>query len=281
MHCHLITITSFFFVLKVYLQKYRDEGRNNPQESLPTSLTPSENTARRRRDVYKRITKVLQLQWRALTIAILVLIIIVLLSVVFILVDSETLAAAHNAELILPWEICLVQTAGDAAACLKYVHGLAPNEALLMATLVILSLTGVAAYLVLNPLAVLSAWKDFLRDKRRSKRAPSSSENPTEMIGFQEVRPMTKGVPPTVASATPDGLRSHSLREVTPSFRSESFDFLNSALEKESPHQGRSSIGQPARSSMALDLDWEERYSFAALHRDKGPTETHNEVWRK
>jgi len=273
-------------VLKVYLQKYRDEGRNNPQESLPASLTPSDSTSRRRRDVYKRITKVLQLQWRALTIAILVLIIIVLLSVVFILVDSETLAAAHDAELILPWEICLVRTAGDAAACLKYVHGLAPNEALLIATLVILSLTGVAAYLVLNPLAVLSAWKDFLQDKRRSKRAPSSPENPTEMIGFQEVRPMAKRVPPTVASRVsspiPDGLRSHSVPDVSRSFRSESFDFLNNSdLEKESPDPGRSSIGQPARSSMALDLDWEERNSFAAWHRDKEPTETHNEVWGK
>jgi len=89
-------------------------------------------------------------------------------------------------------------------------------------------------------------------------------------------------------SRIPDALRSsHSgARDTSPSLRSDSFDFLNrDDLEKDSPDPTgrRSSIGQPARSSMALEnnLDWEERHSFAALHRDKVMTETHNEVWGK
>lgn len=259
--------SSFFFVLKVYLQEFRSGARNTHEDSLASSLPTPDAATQKRREVYKRVTKVIQLQWRSLAIAVLVLIIIVLLSVVFIVVDAETLAAAHDSTLVLPWALCLVENQGNRDKCLKDVHGLAPNESLLIGTLLMLSIVGIAACLLLSPLAVLSAWKDYITSKRRLKRS-QSPENPDDMTGFEEIK-LSKG---PITSTIPNGLRSHNVRHLTPSW-------LDRQSETSSPDLARSSFGQPARSSMVLD--WEDRASFAESIKDTGAVERYDDVKSK
>lgn len=252
----------------MYLVQYLSKGRNNRQDTLSPSITTADARALKRRDVYKRVTKVFQLQWRSLAIASLVLIIIVLLAVVFIVVDAESLSATHNSNLVLPWAVCLVENAGDSDKCLDLARPLAPNEGLLFGTLVMLSIVGIAAYLLLTPLAVLKAWWEYIMHMRKLKHSPSP-EVPEYMTEFVDRRP-AKGMLSTVASrvsTNPDGLRSHSVRPPCISVRSESPDFLHRHFDKdfETSDQGRSSIGEPAPSSIALD--WNDRYSFAESTR--------------
>jgi len=263
---------SFFFVLKIYLAQLEPVGHTGSNETLSSALPAAAAAARNRREVYKRVMKVFQLQWRSLVIAMLVLVIVVLFAVVFVVVDSQTLAAAHDSTLFLPWAMCLVESAGDSKQCTEYLHGLAPNEATLLGTLIMLSIVGIAAYILLSPIAVFKGWMDFIKSKRQLKRS-QSPEDPDDIVGFERVQPIktTQSSMISRVSTNPNGLYGQNVGPATLSPRSDSLDVLNYSLEKEygSPSIARSSFGEPARSSMVLD--WDDRYSFVELDTGVSP----------
>lgn len=104
----LIQIATFGYCIKVYFQNAFSDDKTETQSSvgLP-SYTNSVRTLSARA-VYRRVRKVLWLQWRGITIVVFILVDVIFFSVVFIWLNALTSQAAENVDKLNPFILCLI-----------------------------------------------------------------------------------------------------------------------------------------------------------------------------
>lgn len=176
------------YCIKVYIKSLFNDHSNNStsqgSSSLPTysSRNGSIKTVTAGQ-AYRRVKKVIALQWRGTVIVLIIMVNVVFLSVVFVQMDNSVTAAMHDLEKTGPWLVCLVTSGGDKNACLDQVRraGLVTDEATVMAVLVLLSvslpisrlsrplssltyqLNGIWSLLFLGRTSMLLGWIDLIR----------------------------------------------------------------------------------------------------------------------
>lgn len=147
--------STFIYCLKVYLQNLF-EDRPITGNSNPLSL-PNSNRGRTAKAVYRRVKRVLSLQWRSLLISALVVVDVVYLSVVFVVLNARIEGVIEDVQQVLPWVYCIILSK-DRDKCMPYAQPLRPRDSILVATLVLLSIVGIQASLLICKWDIFRGW---------------------------------------------------------------------------------------------------------------------------
>ena len=131
----------FGYCIKVYVTNYWSDDHNETQSSagLP-SYTTSVRT-RSARAVYRRVRKVLYLQWRGIAIVLFILVDVTFFSIVFIYLNSVQSSTLSHLEKTMPYVACLIEHPTEADKCYAQGQALFVNMSTLIAILIMLSVS--------------------------------------------------------------------------------------------------------------------------------------------
>lgn len=137
----VIQTVTMIFCIHVYVKSLLDDNTTTDTSSALPSYQGSVRTVTARQ-AYRRVKKIIALQWRGIAIVLIIIALVVFFSVVFVSLDSNlTSATKNNSEKLEPWLLCLVFNAGDKNKCLKEVSGAVTNEATILAVLICLAVS--------------------------------------------------------------------------------------------------------------------------------------------
>lgn len=129
----VLQFTTFGYCIKVYLASLADN--NTAGSSLPStagvSLTP--------RQAYRRVRRVIALQWRGITIVVIIIADVIFFSIVFVFQDVTTHAVREDPSLARDWFMCLIGSQGDKNECLGEAGVIVVNMATILAVLILLA----------------------------------------------------------------------------------------------------------------------------------------------
>jgi hypothetical protein len=156
---------SFVYCIKVYLQSMWSDDRTETHSSagLP-SYTNSVRT-RSARAVYRRVSKVLWLQWRGILIVIFILVDVIFFSVVFIWLNALQSHARDNLDGVMPWLLCLMEHPDDPKPCFDKGQDLAINQSTVSAILIMLSIAGIQVFILLLRWSMITGWVELIRSR--------------------------------------------------------------------------------------------------------------------
>lgn len=167
----VLQFITFGYCIRVYLRALLNDSSINSQSQASAGGLPSYNSRNGSiktvtpGQAYRRVKKVIALQWRATVIVLIIIIDVIFLAVVFVQMDNTVAAAMQDLTRAQPWLLCLVLNNGDKKACLDKVRAahLVTKEATTMAVLFILSLNGIWVILFLGRTSMISGWLDLMR----------------------------------------------------------------------------------------------------------------------
>ncbi|KAF1944142.1 hypothetical protein EJ02DRAFT_109875 [Clathrospora elynae] len=254
----LIQVATFVYCIKVYLQNMFSDDKTETQSSagLPSYTTSLRN--RSARAVYRRVTKVLWLQWRGITIVVCILVDVIFFSVVFIWLNSVTSHATEKVDELMPFLICLIGNPTLPDACFKAGQALAVDQSTVTAILMMLSIAGLQVFFLLGRWSMVTGWLEFFRGKFSKNREFVSldARRPTEDVRVYEMKNFEPQSPPS--AHTTAGIASFTI----PDFRSDTPDFFGKEIQREykSPTL---SFSTPRPRSRSANVDWDPRSSHA------------------
>lgn len=135
----IITFATFGYCIKVYLASLSDNSASTEGSSLPhyqssvQSLSP--------RQAYRRVRRVISLQWRGIAIVLIIITDVIFFSIIFVFQDSIVVSAREDASVAQEWAACLALSGGDKNQCLDQASGLVVNEATVSAVLMLLAVS--------------------------------------------------------------------------------------------------------------------------------------------
>lgn len=133
----IITFATFGYCIKVYLASLYDNSASSEASGLPSSgsspriLSP--------RQAYRRVRRVIALQWRGIAIVLIIIADVIFFSVVFVFQDTIIQSVARDPQVAADWVQCLSESSGDKNKCLDKARSLVVNEATVSAVLFLLA----------------------------------------------------------------------------------------------------------------------------------------------
>ena len=190
----ILQFATFGYCIKVYIRSLFENSPQNSSSQVSSGGLPSYNSRTgsvktvTAGQAYRRIKKVIALQWRGTAIVCIIIVNVVFLSVVFVQMDNTVTAALENIEKASPWLLCLVVNGGDKNKCLDKVRDahLVSSEPKVMAVLVLLSLNGIWTILFLGRTSMLIGWIDLIRSPFRKQRTDFVSVDARRFSGDQK-----------------------------------------------------------------------------------------------
>lgn len=155
---------TFGYCIKVYLASLSDNSTTT-NSSGTAAYTNSVRGTITPRQAYRRIRRVIELQWRGITIVLIILVDVIFFAVVFVFMDDLEVNALKRDSTSTPWLFCLIQNKGDKNKCLKLAQPLRVNEATVMSVLILLSLNGIWCMLLLGRLSMFKGWYELVMGK--------------------------------------------------------------------------------------------------------------------
>ena len=134
----ILQFSTFGYCIRVYVRSLIHPDDTSQNSSNLPSYQGSMRTVTARA-AYRRVKKVIALQWRGIVVVLLIIVDVVFFAVIFIKMDNTTTAEAENVDNELPWLICLIANAGHKDACVPLASGIVLSEAAVMAVLILLS----------------------------------------------------------------------------------------------------------------------------------------------
>lgn len=125
------------YCVNVYVRSLLDDKPTTENSSSIPTYTGSVNTVSARQ-AYKRVKKVVQLQWRGATIVLLIIAEVVFFSIVFVSMDNSSQLNTDLNARATPWVTCLVLTGGKKDQCLPQAQDLVKPEGVVIAVLICL-----------------------------------------------------------------------------------------------------------------------------------------------
>jgi hypothetical protein len=162
-------LSTMIYCIHIYLRSLFDKSAASSTGSsgLP-SYTSSVRTVTARQ-AYRRVRRVLQLQWRGVALVSIIIANVIFFAVVFINLDNAVAPTARNVKTATPWLVCLATTGGDRASCRTYAEAIGPNEATLLAVVILLSLVGFWNFILFARPSMFVGWLDFCRSRVRGR----------------------------------------------------------------------------------------------------------------
>ncbi|KAG9507463.1 hypothetical protein J7337_001015 [Fusarium musae] len=157
----IITFATFGYCIKVYLASLSDNGASSEGSSLPT-YTQSIKTMNPRQ-VYRRVRRVIALQWRGIAIVLIIIADVIFFSVVFVFQDNVVQSVADDPTKAGAFVACLFKEKGKKEPCLDDASSLVINEATVTAVLLLLALNGLWLILFLGRWSMVQGWIDLIK----------------------------------------------------------------------------------------------------------------------
>lgn len=137
----IITFATFGYCIKVYLASLSDGAASTEGSSLPTysnsmrTMTP--------RQAYRRVRRVISLQWRGIAIVLIIIADVIFFSIVFVFQDNivQSITNDPKSKVADAWVKCLIEARGDKTKCLDKAKSLVVNEATVAAVLLLLAVS--------------------------------------------------------------------------------------------------------------------------------------------
>ena len=145
----IIQFTTFGYCIKVYLASLSDNSASTEGSGLP-SYTNSIRTMTPKQ-AYRRVRRVIQLQWRGIAIVLIIIVDVIFFSVVFVFQDNTVEAIKTNQGLAEPLVLCLVANNGDKNKCLNVATPLVVNMPTVGAVLFLLSVSDATRFSLSPP----------------------------------------------------------------------------------------------------------------------------------
>ena len=134
----IIQFVTLGYCIRVYIRSLLQSDETTQGSGLP-SFHSSIRTTVTARAAYRRVRKVLALQWRGVIIVLIIIVDVIFFTIVFIRMDNTTETETKDLGKIEPWLICLVFSGGDKDLCLDKASTLVLREGTVMAVLYLLS----------------------------------------------------------------------------------------------------------------------------------------------
>ncbi|KUJ24053.1 G protein-like protein-coupled receptor : GPCR, secretin-like protein [Mollisia scopiformis] len=208
----IIQFGTFGYCIKVYLASLTDDstttnssGVRSYNNSLRGTISP--------RQAYRRIRRVIELQWRGIVIVLLIIADVIFFAVVFVFMDDLETNILKNPTKSEDWLACLVKTGGDKNACLSFANSLVVNEATVMSVLILLSLNGVWCLLLLGRFSMFTGWYEMVMGKFR----PNNEFVSADVRAFKDPRDYEMLSRDRETGKTPEPLVSQPITPLSPS----------------------------------------------------------------
>ena len=136
----IIQFATFGYCIKVYLASLSDDATTTNSSGLP-SYAPSSRATVSPRQAYRRVRRVIELQWRGISVVLVIIADVIFFAVVFVYMDDIETNISREPAKARAWLLCLIGSKGDKNKCLAQAKPLVINEATVMAVLVLLSVS--------------------------------------------------------------------------------------------------------------------------------------------
>ena len=230
----ILQFVTFGYCIKVYIRSLLEDGAANSTSNVSSGGLPSYNSRAgsvktiTAKQAYRRIRKVIAIQWRGTAIVMIIIVNVVFLAIIFVQMDNTITDALHHLEQAQPWLLCLVMNQGNKTACLGKVRetNLVTGEPIVMAVLILLSLNGLWSFFFLGRTSILIGWVDLVRkpfQRRKTDFASldarrfSGDPNKYEMLMSPPTRPQSEPKEPDVAVISPPVSEKVGLAAIPPS----------------------------------------------------------------
>lgn len=128
------------YCIQVYVKSLlNDKTTTDTSSNLPT-YSNSISTASARQ-TYRRVKRVVQLQWRGAAVVLLIIGEVVFFSVVFVSMDNSSQVTTSFLQTALPWLTCLAESGGNKDQCLPLAKDLVKPERVVIAVLIVLGVS--------------------------------------------------------------------------------------------------------------------------------------------
>ncbi len=136
-----IQLSTLAYCLKVYIQNaFSDDQTETMSSSGLPSYTNSIRT-RSARVIYRRVQKVLWLQWRGIAVVVIVLVDVIFFSVIFVFLNSLSSHATQHFNELFPYLLCLVESPIDPSPCYHLTQPFTVSDSTIIAILMLLSVS--------------------------------------------------------------------------------------------------------------------------------------------
>jgi hypothetical protein len=155
---------TFGYCIKVYLASLADDSTTTENSGLPSYSISVRGTISPKQ-AYRRVKRVMELQWRGIAIVLLIVADVIFFAVIFVFMDDITTNVVKNPAKSEVWLLCLIQSHGDKNACLDLAQHIVVNQATVMAVLLLLSVNGVWCLCLLGRASMFTGWYDLVRQR--------------------------------------------------------------------------------------------------------------------
>lgn len=101
----IITFTTFGYCIKVYLDSLSDNSASTEGSGLPAYSSSVRTVSPRQ--AYRRVRRVISLQWRGIAIVLIIIADVIFFSVIFVFQDNIVQSVTHDPEVAKDWVVCL------------------------------------------------------------------------------------------------------------------------------------------------------------------------------
>ncbi|KAK2060508.1 hypothetical protein LY76DRAFT_411588 [Colletotrichum caudatum] len=164
----IIQFATFGYCIKVYLASLADNSATTEGSSLPTYTSSIQTMSPRQ--AYRRVQRVIQLQWRGIAIVLIIVADVIFFSLVFVFQDNTVQAVQNDQSIAEDWVLCLMGAQGDRTKCYDKAKSLVVNEATITAVLILLAMNGIWLLFLLGRWAMVLGWIDLFSSCGRSKK---------------------------------------------------------------------------------------------------------------
>ncbi|KAK8049715.1 hypothetical protein PG994_011445 [Apiospora phragmitis] len=152
----IIQFATFGYCIKVYLASLADSSATTEGSGMP-SYTASIRTMTPRQ-AYRRVRRVIQLQWRGIVIVLIIICDVIFFAVIFVFQDN-VVQAAKTGTRALAWIECLYQTEEDKKnTCLPLASNLVVPLPTVVAVLILLAMNGIWLLFLLGRWSMVTGW---------------------------------------------------------------------------------------------------------------------------
>ncbi|GFF23344.1 frizzled and smoothened-like protein P [Aspergillus udagawae] len=261
----ILQLATMGYCIHVYVKSLFDTDSTTNSSGLP-SYSASVRTVSARQ-AYRRIRRVLQLQWRGVALVLIIIANVIFFAVTFIDLDSGLKPTRENMAKATPWIACLAASGGDRKKCDKEAAAVRPSEGLLLAVLILLSLVGFWNFILFARPSLFRGWVDFFKNMfgRGEGRLEFVSADARARLGDTRSYEMLNST----------GLPSY--KSPSPMVRSPSPARMAGTKSPENGHFGRDaryvrpsmSFSSPRPPSASQGRDWDPKTTFApAAYRE-------------
>lgn len=134
----IIQFATFGYCIKVYLASLADNNATTENSAGLPSYTNSIRTMTPRQ-AYRRVRRVLQLQWRGIATVLIIITDVIFFAIVFVFQDNTVQSIKNDPAVATGWITCLVENNGDKNPCLGEASGFVVSIATIGAVLILLA----------------------------------------------------------------------------------------------------------------------------------------------